>query len=448
MAQPGRVSRRTTLCLGAAVSCLPLFHIRTAGAAGRLSVGFWDHWVPGANAVMQRLVDRWAAANKVDVRVDFITSVGSKNLLTIAAEAEARTGHDIQAFPTWEVQDHAEHLAPMDDVVGRLVSAHGRMAPLIDYLAKVDGSYRAVPAISGSQYKPACARIDIFRDHAGMDLQAVFPAAAEMGPGYDSWTWEAFLKAAGQCFKAGAPFGLPMGQTSDAVDWVGALFNGFGAELVNAAGDVTVRSDAVRQVLDYAKRLMPLLPPDVYSWDDASNNRALISGKSALIFNPPSAWAVAVRDNPTVGAQCWTHPPPAGPKGRFTPFLPYFWGVWNFSANQEAAKDLIEFLSQRAQAEALCTASHGYDIPAFAGMLDFPVWAEEGPPKGTLYNYPVRPQHHAAASIAAWPAPPDLAVQIYNQATMTKMIARVAQSGETIERTIAWAEAELSGFRR
>jgi hypothetical protein len=31
------------------------------------------------------------------------------------------------------------------------------------------------------------------------------------------------------------------------------------------------------------------MPADAASYDDASNNRALISGKSALIFNPPSA---------------------------------------------------------------------------------------------------------------------------------------------------------------
>ena len=70
------------------------------------------------------------------------------------------------------------------------------------------------------------------------------------------------------------------------------------ASRADAKGNFTAKSDNVGQVLDYARRLAPFLPPDVYSWDDASNNRALISGKSALIFNPPSAWVVAMRDNP------------------------------------------------------------------------------------------------------------------------------------------------------
>jgi len=31
--------------------------VRTAGAAGSLSVGYWDHWVPGANAAMKKICE-------------------------------------------------------------------------------------------------------------------------------------------------------------------------------------------------------------------------------------------------------------------------------------------------------------------------------------------------------------------------------------------------------
>ena len=34
--------------------------VRTAHAAGRLSIGFWDHWVPGANDTTRALVEQWA----------------------------------------------------------------------------------------------------------------------------------------------------------------------------------------------------------------------------------------------------------------------------------------------------------------------------------------------------------------------------------------------------
>ena len=160
-----------------------------------------------------------------------------------------------------------------------------------------------------------------------------------------------------------------------------------------------------------------------------------------MIMNPPSAWAVAKRDAPQVAEQCWTHGFPVGPKGRFAPFLPYFWSVWSFSKNKEAAKSLLMHLSQPASIEKLVTASGGYDLPAWEKLTTLKTWAEEGPPKGTLFHYP-NPFKHQTLSIAASPAPPKIAQQIYTQATLTKMCVRFYQ-GEAMEKTLAWAEGEL-----
>lgn len=66
-----RLSRREALRLGGAAA-LPLVHIRTAAAAGKLALAFWDHWVPGGNDVMSKQINTWAAQNKVEVSVDYI----------------------------------------------------------------------------------------------------------------------------------------------------------------------------------------------------------------------------------------------------------------------------------------------------------------------------------------------------------------------------------------
>jgi ABC-type glycerol-3-phosphate transport system substrate-binding protein len=165
-----------------------------------------------------------------------------------------------------------------------------------------------------------------------------------------------------------------------------------------------------------------------------------------MIMNPPSAWAVAKRDAPQVAEQCWTHGFPVGPKGRFAPFLPYFWGIWNFSKNKEAAKSLLVHLSQPDSIARLVAASGGYDLPSFANMTTLKTWAEEGPPKGTLFHYP-NPYNHQVLSIAASPAPPKVAQQIYAQAIQTKMCLRYSQ-GEKMEDVLAWAEGECEGYTR
>ena len=140
-------------------------------------------------------------------------------------------------------------------------------------------------------------------------------------------------------------------------------------------------------------------------------------------MNPPSAWAVAKRDAIQVAEQCWTHGFPVGPKGRFAPFLPYFWATWSFSKNKSAAKSLLTRLSQPDAVEKFVAASGGYDLPAFSKLTTLKTWAEEGPPKGTLYHYP-NPYDHQTLSIAAAPAPPKIAQQIYTRGILTKMCVR------------------------
>jgi ABC-type glycerol-3-phosphate transport system substrate-binding protein len=439
------LSRRRFLATTAASTVsIAMPHVRGAHAAGKLSIGFWDHWVPGANSASKTLCEEWGAKEKVEVSIDYITSQGSKILLTIAAEAQARSGHDILVFPSWQPADHANRLEPVDAIMTELIKQNGAVNPTVEYLGRSSGRWLAVPACVGSQIKGPCSRIDLLKRHAGIDVQAMYPAGSP--PKAEAWTLDAMLKAAEACHKAGFPFGIGLGTTEDNVDTAGAIFQSYGAELVDAKGNIAVKSDPVRQVLEYYKKLAQFLPPDAPAWDNASNNKYLIAGKGALIMNPPSAWAVAKRDAPQVAEQLWTHGMPAGPKGRYAPFLPYFWGIWNFGKNKSAAKSLLLYLSQPSAVEKMVEASGGFDLPAFEKLTTLKVWAEEGPPKGTLYHYP-NPHNHQILSVAAQPAPPKIAVQIYTQAIATKMVVRFMQ-GEALEKTLAWAESEVEGFMR
>src|ERR1700751_3110695 len=118
-----RFSRRSVLRAAAlgSVSAIAAPHVRDARAAGSLTLGVWDHWVPGANNALTALCDEWGAKNNVEVRIDYITGQGEKDKLTAAAEAQAGTGHDIMSHRDWSVRIHAESLEPLDDVVGELI---------------------------------------------------------------------------------------------------------------------------------------------------------------------------------------------------------------------------------------------------------------------------------------------------------------------------------------
>ena len=445
--RPTRRSLLKSAALGSAAA-IAAPYVRDSYAAGTLTLGVWDHWVPGANNTLTALCNEWGAKNNVEVKIDYITSLGDKDLLTASAEAQAGTGHDIMSHRAWQIQVHRNVLEPLDDIVSALTKEYGPISPVAEYLGQYNKVWHGIPTTCGSQVKPCCSRISLYKQHAGIDLVDMFPADESKydKAKTDTWTWDTYLTAAQKLHKAGFPVGLPMGQTTDAIDWVGALFNAYGVVMVDGKDNIKINSDETRTALEYLKKLMAVNPPEVYAWDDAGNNRWLISGKGSNIMNPPSAWAVAKKDNPGVAADCWTHSMPKGPKGRFVGQLPFFYGLWSFSKNKPAGKDLLHYLSQKPQVAKLVTASVGYDLPSFRSMYDLETWKTVEPPVGTVYSYP--PRADEQTSMTGAPARASVGAQIYNQAVNTVMVAKFTQGNEKLDEVIKWAENELEGTLR
>ena len=89
----------------------------------------------------------------------------------------------------------------------------------------------------------------------------------------------------------------------------------------------------------------------------------------------------------------------------------------------------------------MVVASQGYDIPIIISHYrsnDY--WTNAEPPKGVLYNYPVRGDEKQI--VVGYPAPPEFASQIYAQTLLPNLVARVTQGGESFDDAIAWAENE------
>jgi ABC-type glycerol-3-phosphate transport system substrate-binding protein len=122
---------RRNRCTSAALITAPF--IRTAAAAGKLSIGFWDHWVPGANDTCTNLCNEWAAREKVEISIDYITSRGKKGLLTIAAEAAAKSGHDVLQMPTWWPHAYSEQIEPVNDIMEPLIKQNGEVNGTVQY---------------------------------------------------------------------------------------------------------------------------------------------------------------------------------------------------------------------------------------------------------------------------------------------------------------------------
>src|ERR1700730_221845 len=159
---------RRTLLQSAALTAVGAPFVRGAYAAGKLSIGFWDHWVPGANDTLTKLCQEWADKEKVEIKIDFITSQGDKLMLTGAAEEQARSGHDILGMPTWYAAPKAERLVPVDDLMKTLIAQTGAAGPGHEYQSKVNRRWNAVATTVVIQTLPPCSRIDLFKEHVGL----------------------------------------------------------------------------------------------------------------------------------------------------------------------------------------------------------------------------------------------------------------------------------------
>src|SRR5438132_14117298 len=102
------LTRRTVLKSAAlARTALGMPFVHGAHAAGKLSCGFWDHWVPGANEPLAKLCREWADKEKVDLQIDFITTQGDMLNLTSAPGAQAKSGHHALHMGDWHAATHA-----------------------------------------------------------------------------------------------------------------------------------------------------------------------------------------------------------------------------------------------------------------------------------------------------------------------------------------------------
>ena len=440
------LSRRTLLKTTAATGAA-LFtgfpYVKGASSAGKLSIGTVDHWVPGNNDVLREICKRWGDENGVEVTVDFITVIGNKLLLTAQAEARAQIGHDVYAMTGWMAPMFRHRLEPLNDVVADIIEEHGPLAEYAKYAAHLDEVWLGSPAPTSSLNFASLSRLDLLKKHADIDLQKYFPGNSNRDLALvDSWDYEFFLTAAEKLHIAGHPFGASLsGGGTDSNNWLGALFAAYGASIINESGDISVDSDATREVLEYMSRFTQFMPESVYAWDNASNNRWIISGRGSSTCNPPSAWAVAKRDNSAVAEQLWHHDNPRGPSGRFRCINPAFWSVWDFSQNISAAKDLLRYVARKDVVDTMVLASQGFDIPVITSHYqNNDYWTYAEPPKGVLYNYPIRGDEKQI--MAGYPAPPQFASQIYAQTLLPNLVARVTQGGESFDDAISWAENE------
>jgi len=421
------VSRRRFLTVaGAGVTTsalLTMLEARQAPAQIRgttLRILQWSHFIPAYDAWFDgKFAKEWGDKNGVKVRVDHIPHLELP--ARMAAEFAAGAGHDIiMNSSSILTRLYYKSLADLGDIYAQGGKSHGGWIPSAGPLVEVEGKQYGIPMFY--ILLPMLYRKDLF-DANGLKAPD---------------TWELARVAARTLKPKGHPTGIQFSQCADAnLNWRSLLFSFGGAEADPSGENILIDSKETREALRFAKALFDEgMTPEVFSWDDASDNRFLASGIGSWIHDAISAYRTTEDTNPDVFKNTHIALEPAGPGGkRVSVSAANVYMIWKFSKNQQAAKEFLSHFMDSGK-EGM-TQSRGYNMPYLLADAQKPM-----PVIGTDPKMQILQDFPKIVAFYGYPGPFTTPIQeVVNLFVLPDMFTRVAR-GQNVEDVVKWGMGE------
>jgi multiple sugar transport system substrate-binding protein len=392
-----------------------------SGEKPQVTMLSWNNFVPETDVELRHQAEEYSKRTGVQVTVDFIAHLQLP--AKTAAEAQSQSGHDIMFFlRPQEVGLYENQLVDLSSLVADFKDTNGGYYPWIgDYLVFAD-VWRAIPWFTGGGFL-GCYNETTFKQY-GVPVPD---------------TWEDVKNAGKTLKKQGHPVGIAISHCLDANSTFWYIMWCYGGKVLEADGKtVAIKSDVTRQVLEFYKELyLDAMEPDVLSWDDASNNRYLLSGKGSWVHNPISIYNVAKSKNLPIADDINHHLTPRGPAGRFMAAEVQSLGIWKFSKQQEEAKKFIRYIFEPENFNRWIEAAAGYNTGPQRGYAQHPMWARD--PKITMV-----PTQLDFGRPYGWPARPSPVIgEIDHTFVLPDMVAKVV-TGSSIDEAMTWCEDQLN----
>jgi len=422
----GEVTRRdllkTTGTGIAGASLLTMLAARRAPAQIRgttLRILQWSHFVPAYDTWFDKMCEEWGSKNGVKVRVDRMPHLELPSRL--AAEFAAGHGHDLIYFVgTILTGLYYKSLVDVGDLAERIGNKWGGWIPAALPIAVVEGRWHALPDFY--IVAPMLWRKDLF------EQEHLAPPD----------TWEQARVAARTLKPKGHPSGIAFSHCNDANLFLRTILFGYGGQEADPSGrTILIDSKEMREGLRFMKALFDEgMTPEVFSWDDASDNRYLASGVACWIHDAISAYRTTEDTNPSVFKNTQVALEPQGLPGRRVSIAnPNAYAIWKFSKNVPAAKEFLLYLADSWKDGMI--GSRGYNMPFLKAAYQKPMPVIGGDPKlQVLQDFP------EIVAFAGYPGPFTPAVQeVVATFVFPDMCTRVAK-GQSPDQAIKWAMGE------
>jgi multiple sugar transport system substrate-binding protein len=424
------MKRGTQLFIGISVAalllCTPLGPVEAQNQ--ELTVLVWSHFIPDVDEVLKKHAEDFGKMKGVTVRID---TIAHKQFVSKkAAEAQARSGHDIIMNYGADPLVYDNLLADVSDLVDDLNRQYGGLIPLAAETCQVKGRWKSVPWYYYPY--PLVVRTDLIEQ------------VGETPPD----TWDDVLRIGTKLKKIGKPIGIQLGHSRDGNAALRALMWGYGASITATDGQtISINSPETRLAVEFVKKLYAnAMDPEVITWDDAANNRAVLAGVCSMAFNSPSIYKAAMNKKIMVSetgkplAEVIDHIlPPKGPKGRFAFADCLTLGIWEFSKNQDLAKAFLKYHFEKSRFDEFLNVAVGYNVPFLTDYRNHPVFTSD--PKirfiGDIGQY----EH-----TIGYPGPVTANSQVvWDLYIIGNMFGYAATGQKSVDDAVIWAEKEIKG---
>ncbi len=416
------ISRRRFIGVTAGATAALSFgtFIRSGLGAARLSILTWSNTLNAMDDTLREQAQQYTKEKGVEIAFEFVnqSDLPSKT----AAAVESGAGPDI--ITTWSDGAHLfdKSLINVGDVaepLGKQLNGWTNIAKDIGIVNKV---WKSVP-------------------WGIIPIAVVYRSDWAREVGFDKFpdTYDEMLVLCRKIKDKGHYSGFALGRAiGDANQSHYPMFWAHGGAECKADGKtVAINSPGTAKAVDYVRNLFKDgETPDVFSWDDSSNNRAFLAGELAVTGNAASIYWAETKNAPQLrevtNHALW----PKGPAGRFGYSTAMGLGIFKFSKFPKEAKAFITWLIQPKQYSAWIGVGEGQ----IAGLANFyendPVWKKdpklevirEIPKYVRMPGYPGPPTRHAAEAMVKY--------------VIVNMFARACKGMSTAE-TIKQAEAEM-----
>jgi multiple sugar transport system substrate-binding protein len=406
-----------------------LFPERAQAEQKTLRILQWSHFVPAYDQWFDNVfAKKWGEKHDTKVTVDHVTArdVNTRG----AAEVAAGKGHDLFLFE-FPPAAYEKDVIDLTDLYQEVEKKHGKPIPLAER----------------SSFNPKTKKYFAFADS-----YVPFPGNFRQ----DLWSQIGYLKGPDSYDdlrtgakkirdKFGNPCGIGLSQDNDTISAVHAILWSFGGSEQDEAGKVTINSKPTIEALKFVRTLyQESETPEVFTWDETSNNRSMLAGRISYTMNAVSISRTAEKNDPAMSKKIWLGPALKGPVRQLSPGnVVNYYVIWRFSQNKEGAKQfLLDLINDFGEA---FKASEFYNFPCFPSTVPNLADLLARDPKATPED-----KYKVLANVTDWTTNigfPGYATPAINESISTfvlcTMFAKVARDQMSAEEAARAAEVEL-----